>query len=99
MSSIRKQLVYSTFLLLLALLISACQPVMPVTEQPPAGLRPDAPPYALHGPYAVGAREFVIGSGQDSLHVTVWYPALNPHHAEEKIAYQLDSALPVIQEV
>ena len=26
----------------------------------PVGLRPDAPTYALHGPYWVGTREFVI---------------------------------------
>ena len=27
------------------------------------GLRPDAPPYALHGPYWVGTRDFVIDEG------------------------------------
>ena len=27
------------------------------------GLRPDAPPYAVHGPYAVGTREFTIKTG------------------------------------
>ncbi len=76
--------------LLLALLLSACQPIMPVPIQPPAGLRPDAPPYAVHGPFAVGARDFVIGEGDDAIQMTVWYPALNPTHTKEKITYQLN---------
>ncbi len=57
----------------------------------PQGLRPDAPPYAVHGPYAVGTREFVIDEGSDPLFpVTVWYPAINPNSAEESITYMLD---------
>ena len=62
---------------------------MPVPAQPPAGLRPDAPTYAVHGPFAVGARDFVIGEGDDAIQMTVWYPALNPTHAKEKIIYHL----------
>jgi hypothetical protein len=42
------------------------------------GLRPDAPPYALHGPYWVGTRDYVIPEGDSAFEVTVWYPALNP---------------------
>ena len=49
-----------TMSLVLTLLIGACQPITqpPAPEpQPPQGLRPDAPPYAVHGPFAVGARD------------------------------------------
>ena len=29
------------------------------------GLRPDAPPYALHGPYWVGTRQMIMGQDTD----------------------------------
>lgn len=55
---------------------------------PPVGLRPDAPPYALHGPYWVGTQDFLIGeSSDDELQAHIWYPALNPDGLEEAIAY------------
>ena len=39
----------------------AIVPFAGAQEGPPqVGLRPDAPPYALHGPYWVGNRELVI---------------------------------------
>jgi len=76
--------------LLLALLLSACQPVMPVPIQPPAGLRPDAPPYAVHGPFAVGYKPLVIGEGTEHpLEASLWYPALNPTGAEEEVTYDM----------
>jgi len=76
--------------LLLALLLSACQPVMPVPAQPPAGLRPDAPTYAVHGPFAVGYQPLVSGEGTARpLEVSLWYPALNPTGAEEKVTYDM----------
>ncbi len=58
----------------------------------PVGLRPDAPTYALHGPFWVGTREFTIPDkeGKRPLPVTVWYPALNPTGAEESITYTYD---------
>ena len=56
------------------------------------GLRPDAPPYALHGPYWVGTREFVIDpDGERPLPLTVWYPALNPDGVAEEINYIYDN--------
>ncbi|MFN8495862.1 MAG: alpha/beta fold hydrolase [Caldilineaceae bacterium] len=79
-----------TILVLVALMFSACQPITrpPATEpQPPQGLRPDAPPYAVHGPYAVGARDFIIKETSGTLYVTVWYPALNPTNRPEEITY------------
>jgi predicted dienelactone hydrolase len=52
------------------------------------GFRPDAPAYALHGPYWVGTREFVIDEGGERpLPVTAWYPALNPEGVEGFIDY------------
>lgn len=55
------------------------------------GFRPDAPPYAIRGPYWVGTMEFVIEDGDRILNGTVWYPALNPDNAEEITEY--DSGL------
>lgn len=78
--------------IMLTLVVVACQPLTrpPVPEsQPPQGLRPDAPPYAVHGPYAVGARDFVIEDGDNTVSITVWYPALNASQAKEEIRYQI----------
>jgi len=59
---------------------------------PPVGLRPDAPPYALHGPYSVGARDFVIEPDSERpLEITVWYPALNPEGKAEQTVYDLSA--------
>ena len=85
-----------TILLLGALILSACQPITlpPAPEiQLPQGLRPDAPPYAIHGPYGVGARNFSIASGDSTVDITVWYPALNPTNAKEEITYQISEKL------
>lgn len=55
----------------------------------PVGLRPDAPTYAVHGPYWVGYKTFVIGSGTErQLTTHLWYPALNPKNEKEEIIYQ-----------
>ena len=57
---------------------------------PPQGLRPDAPPYAVRGPYWVGTREFVIEPASERpLPLMVWYPALNPDGAEETVTYPI----------
>ena len=87
---------FFALLLLAALLASVCQPItrLPVTEpQLPQGIRPDAPPYAVHGPYAVGVRDFVIEGTSEytrPLTVSVWYPALNPSGVPEEITYKMD---------
>jgi predicted dienelactone hydrolase len=52
--------------------------------------RPDAPSYAVRGPYAVGTREFVIETPQRAIPVTVWYPALRPGNKPQEITYKLD---------
>jgi len=58
------------------------------------GLRPDAPTYAKHGPYWVGAREFVIKTSVEgrSLPATLWYPALNPKGSQEANTFSFDDA-------
>ena len=46
-----------TMLLLVTLILSACQPIQPAEKllaPAPVGLRPDAPEYAKHGPVWVG---------------------------------------------
>lgn len=86
-------------LLLVALSLSACQPVMP-SQRPlspePLGLRPDAPEYARHGPYWVGYKPLVIGEGTEHpIQAGLWYPALNPTGAEEKTTYTINTKIPV----
>jgi predicted dienelactone hydrolase len=80
------------FVLVIVALIIAALPLTVVAQEggkPDAvGLRPDAPPYALHGPYWVGTREFVIEPDSERpLPLTVWYPALNPDDKPEEITY------------
>ena len=53
-----------------------------------------APPYAVHGPYAAGARDFEIEDGDHSVGITVWYPALNPDNAREEITYHVSEKVP-----
>jgi len=80
---------------LIVMIVLLASPMLPTTvaqEGAPAavGLRPDAPPYAVHGPYSVGTREFVIEpESERPLPVTVWYPALNPASAEEETQYDM----------
>jgi predicted dienelactone hydrolase len=63
---------------------------MPVTEQQPAAIGLDASPYAVHGQFAVGFKSLVIEEGTEQpLEVSVWYPALNPTGAEEKVIYDM----------
>ncbi len=76
------------------LLISIGLPMQAQGKSPePVGLRPDAPEYAKHGPFWVGARESVIPDkdGKRPLPVTVWYPALNPDGKPEDITYTYDN--------
>jgi|GEM_PF-7046500 len=55
-----------------------------------AGLRPDSPTYALHGPYWVGTQTLEMDAGTDkAIRFTIWYPALNPDGLEESVTYQM----------
>jgi predicted dienelactone hydrolase len=60
------------------------------------GLRPDAPPYAVHGPYAVGMRDFVIQEGDHEVSITIWYPGLNQTQAPEEINYQIAEKIDMV---
>jgi predicted dienelactone hydrolase len=82
------------FVVLLAAMIVPALAILPSAgaqegPKPEAvGLRPDAPPYAVHGPYWVGTREFVVEPDSDRpLPLTAWYPALNPEGVAEEIEY------------
>ena len=76
--------------LLIALLLGGVQPVAALAEEEGRqGLRPDAPAYALRGPYTVGTRELVIEDGDEPVYITVWYPALNPENLPEEATYNL----------
>lgn len=55
-----------TVLMLCSLLFVATLPLI--------AQRPDAPPYAQRGPYAVGTRDLRINDEQRPLNVTIWYP-------------------------
>ena len=82
-----------SFTLVLLIVVCFSMSAAPVLAQDtptpePVGLRPDAPEYALHGPYWVGTQEFVIEEGRETpLAVHAWYPALNPSGAPEEIIY------------
>ena len=84
------------FVVLIAVLVLVASPLLPSTiaqdNMPPAvGLRPDAPPYALHGSYWVGTMEFVVEPDSERpLPVTVWYPAFNPDGVPEETTYAID---------
>ena len=72
--------------------------VAPLSAQdapvPPAvGARPDAPTYALHGPYWVGTQTIEVGAGTDEAHrFVIWYPALNPDGLEESVVYTMSES-------
>jgi predicted dienelactone hydrolase len=81
-------------ILLIAILIAPALAIhSPVAAQggnPPRGLRPDAPTYAVRGPYWVGTRQFTIETDSEKpLLVLAWYPALNPDGAEESVTYPI----------
>jgi hypothetical protein len=89
-----KRLFFVLLMVVLALPALAVTPSADAQEGPTpeaVGLRPDAPPYALHGPYWVGTMEFVVEPDSERpLPVTVWYPALNPEGVPEETTYAID---------
>lgn len=96
-----KFLVSILLIVVLALALAPLANAQEGTTPEPVGLRPDAPPYALHGPYWVGTREFVIDpDAERPIRLQVWYPALNPDGVEEAttyaIQYKHDAVMPVI---
>lgn len=49
--------------------------------------RPDAPPYAKRGAYAVGTHELILEETPPLL-ITIWYPAANPERLPQQTTYQ-----------
>lgn len=81
-----------TWVVVLLLAALAVVPSLAQEESgpPQVGQRPDAPQYALHGPYWVGTREFSIDDDTERpLPVTVWYPTLNESGATEGVIYDM----------
>ncbi len=80
--------------LILSFVLSLAPSVIHAQSAPDAvGLRPDAPPYALHGPYWVGVQEFDAQTDSHSTTVTVWYPAQNPTGMPEQVTYHQYAAI------
>jgi predicted dienelactone hydrolase len=79
----------SPFLILVVLVISACQTINGTDiKDTSKGLRPNAPTYAAHGPFAVGYRQLIVGKDSNHpLELSLWYPARNPTGAKEGITY------------
>lgn len=76
-------------ILLVTMLALAIAPTAAQGGPPQVGLHPFAEGYALHGPYWVGTREFVIDPGSERpIPLQVWYPALNPEGATEETSYE-----------
>jgi predicted dienelactone hydrolase len=66
-------------------------PALAQGDDPPQGLRPDAPPYAVRGPHWVGTRQFVIDPDSERpIPLFVWYPALNADSADDSYTYSID---------
>jgi predicted dienelactone hydrolase len=75
----------------LLLLVLSSTPIAAQDQDDPmrVGLRPDAPTYAMHGPYRVGTQTFIIEDALDPVEVRVWYPALNLDGAAQATTYTM----------
>lgn len=91
---------YLFILLVIITLVTMTLPAQAQGGTPPnVGLRPDAPTYALHGPFWVGYKNVVVGKGADRpLNTHLWYPAINSKGEKEDITYKVngfkDDSLP-----
>ena len=81
------------FILIIGVLLVLLSLVAPLAAQDtpkpePVGQRPDAPAYALHGPYWVGTQTLEMYAGTDNaVRFTIWYPGLNPQGLSESVTY------------
>lgn len=83
---------FFTALFTVGLLMTVLLPTY-AQDSGPQGLRPDAPPYALRGPHAVGTRDYVVDpEGDEPLTVTVWYPAQESDQSAETATYDYGAA-------
>jgi predicted dienelactone hydrolase len=78
----------------LALVVGLILPLAVSTAQEGeqrTGFRPDAPPYAIRGPYTVGTMDFVLDEDPDRPIIgAIWYPASNLDGAPEETTYVID---------
>ena len=86
---------YVGLLIMIGLLLSLVAPLtaQQATPEPTpeaVGLRPDAPTYALRGPYWVGTMGFEAVTPSHPTKVTLWYPALNFSGEPENVSYAWD---------
>jgi len=88
MKYVSRFVTFVALIFILMMLVVPIQAVEPGVPEP-LGLRPDAPTYALHGPYWVGTMEMVIEDPDRPLPLTIWYPALNPDNLEEAVDYDI----------
>jgi hypothetical protein len=95
-----KRILFVLLIAALALPVLGISPSASAQEGPKpeaVGLRPDAPSYAVNGPYWVGIQDFPItfeyqdGTTRES-RVTIWYPALNPDGKLEPFSYPAEKA-------
>ncbi|MFN8377864.1 MAG: hypothetical protein U0452_04260 [Anaerolineae bacterium] len=84
----------SAVLLVLLLLVIAPAAAQNAPTPEPVGLRPDAPEYAMHGPYWVGTMVQAVETDSHSATLRLWYPALNPDNLAEDMVYEWDSGWP-----
>jgi len=84
----------SIVLLVVVLAVSGLAITAPMyaqSDDPPQGLRPDAPPYAVRGPFSVGTRQYVVEpDAERPVPLVVWYPALNPDGADDNYIYSIE---------
>ncbi|MCL4250564.1 MAG: hypothetical protein KJ065_20605 [Anaerolineae bacterium] len=78
-------------LIAVLLLLALALPLAAQEEGPPqVGQRPDAPEYALHGPYWVGTMLIEAETEFHPTKIQILYPALNPDGVEEEVTYPHD---------
>lgn len=81
-----KQAVIFTLLVVFAFLLVS-PPIIAQADDPPTGFRFDAPPYAVHGKYAIGVMTFDTADTTRPLVGHIWYPAINPEGLPESVVY------------
>lgn len=77
-------------LVVIVALLLAALPLATVAQEddtPRTGLRPDAPPYGVRGPYWAGTMPLEIEDEERPLVGDMWYPALNPDALPEEHTY------------
>lgn len=85
-----KHKTFFTVLVLVALLTVSISTVAQNDAESRTGIRPDAPSFAIRGPYSVGTMEMVLENDERPLPFTIWYPALNPDGLEEVHTYVMN---------